>query len=285
MPPGLLKGRKFLNSVVRLILNSAYGSVKTWHIWWYVYIPTEALNFLAGLAGWYYFNIYASGGLKTDAFSFLAIGLLVNPLFSLAVGSPYRYIRGLYSGWASSYGYRISLRDYYKLADLSSIEYIVSNLVEDSMFLLVRFIAYLIVLLFVFKVDFAPSVNYWLLGLTVFLGFLSMLPLGLLVASTYTLYYNLPQVVINPFVWILTLSTSIVCGVYFPPAILPGPLRFISRLIPQTYAMEAIRSILLNGVGLEGISGQLKVLLLSSLLLFPSLIVYVRSMDAIDKKL
>lgn len=275
--------KRVVEAVFRVLLNSMYGTIRTWHVWWYVYLPTEALNFLFGIFSWYYFTVYVSGG-AGGAFSFLAVGLLVNPVFQLAVEGPHRYTRGLYSGWASSYGYRLSLKDYYKLSGLSETEYIISQFIEDTLFITIRFVAYVTVLSLCFEI---PLV--WdNLAKTVFvlaLGFLSMLPIGFLVASTYVLYYNLPQVVVNPFAWIVSLVSSIVCGVYFPTTVLPGPVQTISRIIPQTYAMHAVRKLMLYGLGLSQTIWELQRLVAFSLLLLPALAIYRRGMQTIDKKL
>jgi ABC-2 type transport system permease protein len=40
-------------------------------------------------------------------------------------------------------------------------------------------------------------------------------------------------------------------GIYYPLAILPFGIQFISRLIPHTYALEGIRLVMISGFGFE----------------------------------
>lgn len=55
----------------------------------------------------------------------------------------------------------------------------------------------------------------------------------------------------EPFTWLVDVLARIFSGIYYPLAILPVGLQFVSRLIPHTYAMEGLRLVMLNGCGLE----------------------------------
>ena len=44
-------------------------------------------------------------------------------------------------------------------------------------------------------------------------------------------------------------------GLYVPLSVLPGPLRIVSAVLPQTYAFSAERSILLTGAGWDVVGG------------------------------
>jgi ABC-2 type transport system permease protein len=55
----------------------------------------------------------------------------------------------------------------------------------------------------------------------------------------------------EPFTWLLEVLARIFSGIYYPLAILPSSLVFISRLIPHTYAMEGLRLVMLSGQGIE----------------------------------
>ncbi len=276
------KLKNSIQRILRTLSESLFGTVKTWHLWWYIYAPTEAINFLAGLASWYFFSIYAAGAKAEEFFSFLAIGLLVNPVFLFAVENPYQFTRALYAGWFSSYGYRLKMRDYYKLAGVTLTEYMASRFIESFLFLLVRFAAYLSVLTLVFGVV-KMNVNLLDTAAVLTLGFAATLPLGLLLASTYALYYNMPQVVMNPFIWAVELTASIVCGIYFPPTILPPPLKTLSWLLPQTYAIDAARQVLLNHAPLTALTRDIQALTLFTLLNIPVLLVYKKALRYIDR--
>ena len=55
----------------------------------------------------------------------------------------------------------------------------------------------------------------------------------------------------EPFTWLVDVMARIFSGIYYPLAVLPPGLIFISRLIPHTYAVEGLRLIMLSGQGLE----------------------------------
>ena len=55
----------------------------------------------------------------------------------------------------------------------------------------------------------------------------------------------------EPFTWFVDVLARIFSGIYYPLAVLPLGIQFVSRLIPHTYAMEGLRLIMLNGYGFE----------------------------------
>ena len=55
----------------------------------------------------------------------------------------------------------------------------------------------------------------------------------------------------EPFTWLMDILARIFSGIYYPLAILPVGIQFISRIIPHTYAMEGLRLILMDGRGLD----------------------------------
>lgn len=57
----------------------------------------------------------------------------------------------------------------------------------------------------------------------------------------------------EPFTWFVDVLARIFSGIYYPLAILPAGIQFISRLVPHTYAMEGLRLVMLNGQGFENV--------------------------------
>jgi ABC-2 type transport system permease protein len=55
----------------------------------------------------------------------------------------------------------------------------------------------------------------------------------------------------EPFTWLVDILARIFSGVYYPLAILPTGIQFVSRLAPHTYAMEGLRLVMINGQGFE----------------------------------
>lgn len=67
----------------------------------------------------------------------------------------------------------------------------------------------------------------------------------------------------DPVAFMLDMVSVLLGGVFYPVEVLPAPLRAVSRYLPATHALEALRDALLRGAGLREVAGSL-----SSLALF-----------------
>ena len=67
----------------------------------------------------------------------------------------------------------------------------------------------------------------------------------------------------------VTTGSGLLGGVFYPVDILPAWLEPVSRLLPITHALEAMRQILLNGAGMRDISLQLFILCAFAAILVP----------------
>jgi len=54
----------------------------------------------------------------------------------------------------------------------------------------------------------------------------------------------------EPFTWLVDILARIFSGVYYPLAVLPAGIQFVSRIVPHTYALEGLRRILMEGQGM-----------------------------------
>ncbi|HVN16650.1 MAG TPA: ABC transporter permease [Anaerolineales bacterium] len=66
----------------------------------------------------------------------------------------------------------------------------------------------------------------------------------------------------NAFVFLVRGIVMIFCGITFPISILPGWMQGVTKWLPQTYIIHAIRSASLSTDGLSAISGDLQALVL-----------------------
>jgi ABC-2 type transport system permease protein len=73
----------------------------------------------------------------------------------------------------------------------------------------------------------------------------------------------------NPAKWFILGVSSVAGGMLFPVKILPPWLQIVARLNPVTYAMDAMRSALLDGAGVAGIARPLVLLLAFAAVLLP----------------
>lgn len=122
---------------------------------------------------------------------------------------------------------------------------------------------------------------YFLLGVTVFglslsqanfatalvvvaLSITSMSGIGILSAAIVLLIKRG-----DPIAWAMGSVSSLLAGVYFPIAVLPGWLESISQFLPLTYALNAMRLAMLQGASLGEVRVDLFALLGFSVVLTP----------------
>jgi ABC-2 type transport system permease protein len=67
---------------------------------------------------------------------------------------------------------------------------------------------------------------------------------------------------------IVTLPSMFVTGVFFPLSSVPDWMRYIAYCLPLTYAIDAMRIIMIKGQGLNAISTDLIILTLFALVTF-----------------
>ena len=74
-------------------------------------------------------------------------------------------------------------------------------------------------------------------------------------ASDYALFHLCPHLEVKrgrePVTWIVDVLARIFSGVYYPLSVLPGSVRWITWMIPHTYALRGIRQVMIKGAGFE----------------------------------
>jgi ABC-type multidrug transport system ATPase subunit/ABC-type multidrug transport system permease subunit len=73
----------------------------------------------------------------------------------------------------------------------------------------------------------------------------------------------------DPVNFLINAAATLFGGVYFPVEVLPDSLQLISRALPITYSLDAMRKALLLGSGVEEVARELGVLVLFALVLLP----------------
>jgi ABC-2 type transport system permease protein len=112
---------------------------------------------------------------------------------------------------------------------------------------------------------FAPRTANWFgAALILLASILAFAGLGILSASYQILFKRG-----NPAKWIVLGVSGLVGGMMYPVAVLPGPLRFVARLIPVTYSLEGMRAALLAGAGWSVLWRPLVALLIFAAALIP----------------
>jgi len=127
---------------------------------------------------------------------------------------------------------------------------------------------YLLIGRFVFGLKFIVSQPLLVL-LILFLSILSFSSLGI-ISSSFVMIFKRG----NPVNWIVSSSFQLLGGIYYPITILPQPLQIISHLLPITYALKALRGVLLAGYSVDQVKIEILALLAFAAILFPLAIVF-----------
>ena len=108
---------------------------------------------------------------------------------------------------------------------------------------------------FLFRVQFSGSL--WLAILVILAAIPAVYGIGFAFAS---LVITLKEA--NAFVFLVRGLVMIFCGITYPLALLPGWMQAISRWLPQTYIIHAMRSAALSTDGFAGIAYDLQMMAL-----------------------
>jgi len=199
---------------------------------------------------WFFVSLflkdYAAASLASyggDFVSYMVIGVVFFSNSSAILGLPFQslstafwdkrlvvYNSSSYGVWAFITG-RFIWTFFYQLIIQAAV------LIVAVLFAGVKLNAYIHIL---------PLAAYYLCFVFTCLGF------GLIGASNF---FNLEvKQGREPFTWLVDVLARIFSGVYYPLAILPAGIQFISRIIPHTYALEGLRLVMMEGRGLENVT-------------------------------
>ena len=106
--------------------------------------------------------------------------------------------------------------------------------------------------------------NYLLAFLILILTTMVFASLGILSASFAMVFKKADPVAI-----LLGTGTAVFSGVFFPPQLLPGSMQQISKILPATYGLTAIRGVLIENNGLNEARGPIITLLTFLVVLLP----------------
>lgn len=120
------------------------------------------------------------------------------------------------------------------------------------------------------------------LVLLIILLMLSNIPIGIISAAMVMKFKQG-----NPIGWALTWINQFFAGTFFPITLLPGQVRLISMLLPLTYSLDAIRYVLIWGVGLSNLRVLMDVvvMILFAIIGYPiSVKIFAKIYDGVRKK-
>ena len=112
----------------------------------------------------------------------------------------------------------------------------------------------LLLSIFLFGVKIYGSI--FLVVLLLFLGVFSFVGLGILISALATEQETAMTIMMT-----LTFPMIFLSGVFFPVEQMPGFMQIISKVLPLTYAIEALRKVIILGAGIPSLQKELIILI------------------------
>ena len=113
----------------------------------------------------------------------------------------------------------------------------------------------LLLSIFLFGVKIYGSIS--LVVFLLFLGVFSFIGLGILISALATEQETAMTIMMT-----LTFPMIFLSGVFFPIKQMPGFMQIISRILPLTYAIEALRKVIILGAGISSLGKELTILII-----------------------
>ena len=206
-------------------------------------------------------QLEAYGG---DYFSFVLIGLAFTGFLGLSLSNFAQSIRE---------GQMMGTLEIMLLSPTRLSTILLSSSLWAFLLTTLRVIVYLVVGAFVFgaslgQANIATAMVVMLVSIASFSG------IGILSASFVLLMKKG-----DPITWLLGGASSLLAGVYYPVSVLPDWLEPVSRFLPLTYALDAMRLSMLEGYSFYELRFDILILLAFTLVLTPlSFIVFRKAL-------
>lgn len=204
-----------------------------------------------------------------DYFSFLLIGVAVTDYLSLSTSSFAAEIRS---------GQTVGTLESLLVSPTSIMTILFSSYLYKLLSTSFRLLFYFLLGFFVFQVRFQPG-SVVALVLAFLLLLLPFIGIGLLSAAFIIV---LKQG--SPVSFLLNVSSGLLGGAMYPVAVLPDWLQPVSKILPITHGLEALRQVLLNGAGVRDISAELFILAVFSVVFLAGGVISILFAVRIAKK-
>jgi ABC-2 type transport system permease protein len=133
----------------------------------------------------------------------------------------------------------------------------------DLVYAFVEFALYVIMGIFLFRIDFS-NINILSTLVITILSIVSFNSLSIISAGFILVFKKG-----DPVSWLISIAFELLGGVYFPVTVLPEWLQSIAHLFPITYAIRSVELAIYQGATLKELSSDIFALILFSLFLLP----------------
>ena len=221
-----------------------------------------AVQELTAVGVWYFTARFLDAGASASVsqyggnyLAYVLVGVLLNQICLAALNGPFTTISEAF--WDKRLEtYRLSIHGIW--ANL------LGRLTWDIGFSAVLQGCALVVLLMVGGLSLHAGINFPLVFLACALLVAANAGLGIAGASLFFLLEVKSGQ--DPITWAYRYLVMLVSGLYVPLAILPGWLRAIGAVLPQTYGLAAVRALVLTGADAQLVAGSFLGLLITSAL-------------------
>jgi len=131
-------------------------------------------------------------------------------------------------------------------------------------------VVYMTIGVLIFKFDLS-RINILSSAVTLFLATIAFSSLGIL-SSSFIMIFKRG----NPINWLFSSVSVLAGGVYFPVEILPNWLQIISKFVPLTYALNALRKSIIQGENIFELNEEITFLFIFAIVLLPISIISFR---------
>lgn len=188
------------------------------------------------------------------------------------VGSVFSGFMGLAFGFmtaAIGEGIGMGTLEYMLLSRSGLFTITLSSRIWDIVSLVISTMLSLVAIHFVYNVDFTINLPLMIL-ITLFMT-IPMMGIGMISAGILMVIKRG-----DPVSYVFGVITGLASGSAFPVTVLPTWLQNIGNALPNTHALEAMRQVMINNVGIDAIWDDLRFLILSGLILFTIGILFFR---------
>ncbi len=253
--------------------------------WWLWNIPFQFFQILFSLLLFKYYALALKGSsflFEGDYMAYIISGLMLNTYMDASMDVYYSSMVALYHGRIIGFGgISLSRKDYLQMAGISPYIFIFARASWRYLMETIMFILYFIIGAYCFGIKALINFNLNIV-IIILLSILACSGIGLISASMYWLAGAYRGV--EPIVWFIRILVPLACGVYVPREILPRELKLIGDILPQTYAVNAMRKILLKQSSLNEILDHLMALILQIIMLIPVGILLLKYSLALERK-
>ena len=224
--------------------------------------PFMLMDITLALYVWYFYNV-AFAKSVADPLAYVLLGLMANTYIVSAMEKAYSSFVQNFTPTMSIGGLRVSPYEQFKNMNISIASKFLCDIAISLFGSTVYASVFLVVAVLVFNLRMSPAADPLLALLSLVLGWVASVGVGLVMAITIWIAGS--PIGFNPLISLLSRIINIVCGVYFPVETLPEPARAVAAAFPQTYAIKILRATLLQGLGVGDLLPELRALVLLSL--------------------